>query len=102
MYKLFNNGVYSVCISEYVDMYSIVCKHEDYKVNIFLFKDMQHFNIKCFYQKELIHYKKMHVFKNNLDTSKKIINYIMGHMYINDVNIQLMVINSLNIFFNNF
>lgn len=101
MYKIYNDGSYSICVSEYVDQHIIICKRNGYKINIFLFKDMEHIYFKAYNKKELIYNKRMTSLRGPLNTEKKVKNFLLSHVYINNVDIQLMIINAVNIFYEN-
>lgn len=101
MYKLYSNKGYRILVSEYVDIYSIVCKKEEYKINILLYKDMQNVHFKL-YEDNTIIYNKMLTVYGSVKSSKELKTFILKHIYISNTVVQLMIINSIDIFYKNY
>ena len=101
MYKIYSDADYSICVSEYVDQYSIICKKDNYKIAIYLYKDGIHVYFKAYENKVLFYKKFMTSYHERIKNSTVLKRYLLTHVYIENTIIQLMIINTIDIFYKN-
>ena len=101
MYKIYSDGDYSICVSEYVDQYSIICKKDNFKIAIYLYKDGIHVYFKAYENKVLFYKKFMTSYHERIKNSTVLKRYLLTHVYIENTIIQLMIINTIDIFYKN-
>ena len=101
MYKIYSDSNYNICVSEYVDQYSIICKKDNFKIAIYLYKDGRHVYFKAYENKVLFYNKFMTSYHELLKNSTVVKRYLLTHIYIENAIIQLMIINTIDIFYKN-
>ena len=101
MYKIYSDADYSICVSEYVDQYSIICKKDNLKIAIYLYKNGIHVCFKAYENKVLFYNKFMTSYHELLKNSAVVKRYLLTHIYIENAIIQLMIINTIDIFYKN-
>ena len=101
MYKIYSDGDYSICVSEYVDQYSIICKKDNFKIAIYLYKDGIHVYFKAYENKVLFYKKFMTSYHERIKTSKVLTYYLLTKDTKENTITQIMINNKI-LFYNKF